>query len=347
MKTMDLNSMRETYSTQIKYSILFEMGLGIAAYTYYDFHHTLEKPMGYWEDIKNDLPSIVQKELDYAHKYNTWFALLQLLHSNHFDSLQNFFEFLHQLPEREMRRCCLPYIGSQHEEARRKASYKEEEAIASLMNSCKHHKFFPAYIEYISTVDMDVLKNHLKIISEGWYKAVIEPNYTEFTTMLERDVQQKRALYSTYKPEEFVKHVTGIDYQPEPSIHQVLLIPQYVYRPWNVETTLPGVKVFYYPISDENVHEIEDPYSPPSALLHGYKALGDETRLKIIKLLSEKDYSLQELTKKLTIPKSTVHHHLALLRAAWIVKVHKSRYYIQIENLNSLQEKLQRFLERK
>ncbi|MCJ7992748.1 hypothetical protein MUB15_32215 [Priestia sp. OVS21] len=52
MKIMNLNSMRETYSTQIKYSILFEMGLGIAAYTYYDFHHTLEKPAGYWEDIK-------------------------------------------------------------------------------------------------------------------------------------------------------------------------------------------------------------------------------------------------------------------------------------------------------
>ncbi|MEH7292200.1 metalloregulator ArsR/SmtB family transcription factor [Priestia megaterium] len=347
MKIMNLNSMRETYSTQMKCSILFEMGLGIAAYTYYDFYHTLEKPMGYWEDIKNELSSTVQKELDYTHKYNTWFALLQLLHSNHFDSPQTFFEFLHQLPESEIRRFCLPYIGSQHEEIRKKASHKEEKAIASLMNSCKYHKFFPAYIEYISTVDIDVLKRHLKIISEGWYKAVIEPNYTEFTTMLERDVQQKRALYSTYTSEEFVKHVTGIDYQPEPSIHQVLLIPQYIYRPWNVETTLPGIKVFYYPISDENVYEIEDPYSPPSALLHGYKALGDETRLKIIKLLTEKDYSLQELTRQLTIPKSTVHHHLALLRAAWIVKVHKSRYYIQLENLNSIQEKLQRFLERK
>jgi predicted DNA-binding protein YlxM (UPF0122 family) len=323
------------------------MGLGIAAYTYYDFHHTLEKPADYWEDIKNELSSTVQKELDYTHKYNTWFALLQLLQSNHVDSLQNFFEFLQQLPESEMRRFCLPYTGSHHEELRRRASFKEEEAIASLMNSCKQHKFFSTYIEYISTVDIMKLKKHLKMISKGWYEAVIEPNYTEFINMLERDVRQKKTSQSSYTPEAFVKYVTGIDYQPEPSIHQVLLIPQYVYRPWNVETTLPGVKVFYYPISDENVHEIEDPYSPPSALLHGYKALGDETRLKIIKLLTEKDYSLQELTKQLTIPKSTVHHHLALLRAAWIVKVHKSRYYIQLENLNSLQEKLQRFLERK
>ncbi|NGY89490.1 hypothetical protein F3K44_01720 [Bacillus megaterium] len=85
--------------------------------------------------------------------------MLQLLHSNHFDSLQTFIEFLYQLPESKVRRYCLPYIGSRHEETRRKASHKEEEAIASLMNSCKHHKFFPAYIEYISMVDIDVLKN--------------------------------------------------------------------------------------------------------------------------------------------------------------------------------------------
>ena len=166
MKIMNLNSVRETYSTQMKYSILFEMGLGIAAYTYYDFHHTLEKPTGYWEDIKNELTSTVQKELNYTHKYNTWFALLQLLHSHHFDSLQDLIEFLNQLPENKVRRCCLPYLGSQHEETRGKASHKKEESIASLMNSCKHHKFFPAYIEYISTVDIDVLKKHLKIIAE-------------------------------------------------------------------------------------------------------------------------------------------------------------------------------------
>ncbi|MGG0278083.1 ArsR/SmtB family transcription factor [Bacillus rhizoplanae] len=344
MKVMNLNATRETYSVQIKHSILFEMGLGIAACTHYDFHHTFERPIDYWKDIEKKLSAAVQKELQYTHKHNTWFALLQLLHSRSFDSLESFFHFLDELTEEELRWRCLPYIGLQHEDNRRKASRKEGTAIASLIKACHHHKFFPAYIKHISSIDTSVLKRHLKIISEGWYETVIQPNYIEFTSMLERDAQQKRALQSTYHPEELVKYITGSTYQPEPSIHQVILIPQYVYRPWNVETTLPGIKVFYYPISDDNVSLVEDPYSPPSTLVHSYKALGDETRLKIIKLLTERDHSLQELTDKLKTPKTTLHHHLSLLRAARIINGKGSRYYIQLDHLTSLQEKLQRFL---
>ncbi|CAG9613821.1 hypothetical protein BACCIP111899_03040 [Bacillus rhizoplanae] len=344
MKVMNLNATRETYSVQIKHSILFEMGLGIAAYTYYDFHHTFEKPIDYWKDIEKKLSAIVQEELHYTHKHNTWFALLQLLHSRSFNPLESFFHFLDELTEEELRWRCLPYIGLQHEDNRRKVSRKEKTAIASFIKACQHHKFFPTYIKHISSIDTSVLKRHLKIISEGWYETVIQPNYIEFTSMLERDAQQKRALQSTYPPEELVKYITGSTYQPEPSIHQVILIPQYVYRPWNVETTLPGIKVFYYPISDDNVSLVEDPYSPPSTLVHSYKALGDETRLKIIKLLTERDHSLQELTEKLKIPKTTLHHHLSLLRAARIINGKGSRYYIQLDHLTSLQEKLQRFL---
>ncbi|MCP1124298.1 winged helix-turn-helix domain-containing protein [Bacillus sp. 3103sda1] len=344
MKVINLNATRETYSVQIKHSILFEMGLGIAACTYYDFHHTFEKPIDYWKDIEKKLSAAVQKELQYTHKHNTWFALLQLLHSRSFDSLESFFHFLDELTKEELRWRCLPYIGLQHEDNRRKASHKEETAITSFIKACQHHKFFPAYIKHISSIDTSVLKRHLKIISEGWYETVIQPNYIEFTSMLERDAQQKRVLQSTYHPEELVKYITGSTYQPEPSIHQVTLIPQYVYRPWNVETTLPGIKVFYYPISDDNVSLVEDPYSPPSTLVHSYKALGDETRLKIIKLLTERDHSLQELTEKLKTPKTTLHHHLSLLRAARIINGKGSRYYIQLDHLTSLQEKLQRFL---
>lgn len=347
MKVMNLNATRETYSVQINHSILFEMGLGIAAFTYYDFHHTFEKPLEYWKDIEKQLPAAVREELQYTHKHNTWFALLQLLHSHTFDSLKSFFYFLDERTEEELRWHSLPYIGLQHEDTRRKASQQDSAAITSLIKACQHHKFFPAYIKHFSSIDTSLLKQHLKIISEGWYETVIQPNYAEFTSMLERDAQQKRTLQSTYHPEELVKYITGSPYQPEPSIHQVILIPQYVYRPWNVETTLPGMKVFYYPISDENVSVIEDPYSPPSTLVHGYKALGDETRLKIIKLLTERDQSLQELTEQLKIPKTTLHHHLSLLRAARIINGKGSRYYIQLDHLTSLQEKLQRFLEKR
>ena len=46
-----------------------------------------------------------------------------------------------------------------------------------------------------------------------------------------------------------------------------------------------------------------------------HKALGDEARLRIVKMLFEKERTLQEITERLQLGKSTVHHHLKLLRA--------------------------------
>ena len=53
-----------------------------------------------------------------------------------------------------------------------------------------------------------------------------------------------------------------------------------------------------------------------------HKALGDEARLRIVKMLFEKERTLQEITERLQLGKSTVHHHLKLLRAAKLVDIH-------------------------
>lgn len=59
----------------------------------------------------------------------------------------------------------------------------------------------------------------------------------------------------------------------------------------------------------------------PPASLNYYKALGDERRLRTLKKLSITDYSLQELADYLGLAKSTMHHHLAILRSAGLVRV--------------------------
>lgn len=43
---------RETYQVQLKYSILWECALGIAAITNSPLIKTLEKPEDYWEEIR-------------------------------------------------------------------------------------------------------------------------------------------------------------------------------------------------------------------------------------------------------------------------------------------------------
>ena len=60
---------------------------------------------------------------------------------------------------------------------------------------------------------------------------------------------------------------------------------------------------------------------PATALLMLFKALADESRLKIIGLLAQRERSVQELARLLKLKEPTVSHHLALLREAGLVQM--------------------------
>lgn len=51
-----------------------------------------------------------------------------------------------------------------------------------------------------------------------------------------------------------------------------------------------------------------------------FKALGDETRLKIIRMLSEKEMCVCEVIDRLDLSQPAISHHLKILRQAGLVK---------------------------
>lgn len=58
-----------------------------------------------------------------------------------------------------------------------------------------------------------------------------------------------------------------------------------------------------------------------------FKALADSNRLKIVGLLAEKSYSVEELAALLKLKPSTVSHHLSRLSEAGLVQSHAESYY--------------------
>jgi predicted transcriptional regulator len=58
-----------------------------------------------------------------------------------------------------------------------------------------------------------------------------------------------------------------------------------------------------------------------------FKALADSNRLKIVGLLAEKSYSVEELAALLKLKPSTVSHHLARLAEAELVTSRNESYY--------------------
>ena len=69
-----------------------------------------------------------------------------------------------------------------------------------------------------------------------------------------------------------------------------------------------------------------------------FKALADTNRLKIVGLLAEKSYSVEELAALLNLKPATVSHHLARLSEAGLVRARAEGYYSMYELDQSLLE---------
>lgn len=158
---------------------------------------------------------------------------------------------------------------------------------------------------------------------QRWNEAIFKRLEPEVAPILERDVRAKRALQRTASTERMIDTtLNGIEYVPEPGIREVIFFPSYLWRPWVILTDHLDLKLIIYSVSDESLTINGD--EPPTRLIKLYKALGDERRLRTLKKLALADHSLQELADFLGLAKSTMHHHLTILRSAGLVRVRMS-----------------------
>ena len=346
MKILDYsNPNRESYQVSFQHSLLWECALGIAAITHEKLKDTLSEEEFFAPVRDGVISSDLKTELETVHTHNTWKALLQLLHHFEDHSLDGFQTFIHSLDPVEMRHHCLPYLNQILEPILAQAAKGDSDAINEYADAGQHIVFLPDYIRFICTTDIPSFKTHLIAVMTGWFEQVMSEKQEELDHMLTRDISMKQDKQKTYShAESFVEFVTaGIDYQPEPSVTDVILIPHYSYRPWTIVADLKGTKVFYYPIANTSIHP-GDPLIPDRMLALSYKALGDEARLKMVKLLFTGPKSLQELAATLDMPKSTLHHHLTQLRSAKLVSTNKSIYSLNESKLQQLGQGLTDYL---
>jgi len=188
-----------------------------------------------------------------------------------------------------------------------------------------------AYSEY---VDPDKCEDLLRVLHadpagskaqlldllSGWAEQVLPAILpADYPSLSERDVDAKRELVRTVPPEQVVERVApGIQWVPGPEIDRVALFPVYSPRPWVYMSEYKRVKIFCPPITADRP---QTPAEDPAALVRIYKALGDESRLKLLKRLQAGPLSLTDAAQEIGLAKSTTHHHLAILRQAGFVLI--------------------------
>jgi DNA-binding transcriptional ArsR family regulator len=197
-----------------------------------------------------------------------------------------------------------------------RASTGDPDALTALRAAMPEHKAgFPALLA-------DPESGHRRIVRilRSWATAftAIEPRVA---AIIERDHALRAVDRGTLNASDLIERATGgIRWLPEVGIRRVVLAPSYFSRPYNFLLAGDDWRFFGYPVADDAI-EADDRLAPPAAVVRLHRALGDETRLRILKLLAGKDLYLTEIAQQLDLSKPTISHHLALLRAAGLVTV--------------------------
>lgn len=76
-----------------------------------------------------------------------------------------------------------------------------------------------------------------------------------------------------------------------------------------------------------------------------FKAIGDETRLKILILLSTKNICAKGIAKHLEISEAAVSQHIKVLKEANLIIAYKNGYYVMYELNNEVLEESKNFID--
>lgn len=194
----------------------------------------------------------------------------------------------------------------------------EQDAIESFLESVAEWPDKHELHRLLLELDPAELKEQLLDVLPRWHEEVFLPHAEEWRAVAERDAAAKRELAASHRPEAVVELATrGYQYAPPPGIRTIAFFPSWWTRPWVILWEHGSTKIFCSPIELEA--EGEGP--APAEVARVYKALGDEGRLRLLRLLSDGPMRLTEAAAELGVAKSTAHHHLAILRQAGFVTI--------------------------
>ncbi|MGH8911296.1 MAG: ArsR/SmtB family transcription factor [Acidimicrobiia bacterium] len=294
-----------------------------------DDHSSFELGPEWFSEIAASLPEDLRQELDFlgGPGAEAWLSLAGLIATSPYPhDIDSVLAWLRQIDPIELRAGILMHKCGGHADdgmaLAEKAAGGDGAALDELLATGKmadRPDVVAGYRELMA-VPMPELRDRMGSALGTFRTQVYEPFEKTFGQATTRAAAARRALARGAHPEKVIEEVTnGLDYRIQPGVSRLVLVPSVVLRPWALIDQHRSTLTVVYAAADEFIDA--DPDAPPSWVVKLHKALGDERRLRILRRLSEGGASLDDLSEMLALTKSTVHHHVGLLRAAGLVRV--------------------------
>ncbi|HET8740410.1 MAG TPA: winged helix-turn-helix domain-containing protein [Acidimicrobiia bacterium] len=326
-RVRDLTSVPRRIPIDIEGSVVFEIPLTIwGTFNPKESNTASELGEGWLKKVRKATADDLAAEIEqlggpYAFAWLSISALM--LSAPHPHDPDRVLDWLEALPQQRLRRWILGYSCSDGDQALiEQAATGDIDAAITLLGE-KAEKM-PGALDFMRwMLSTEGLSVRYATALKRFRAEVFSEFEEEFAGAVSRAAAARRATPLRGNAKEVVEEVTsGIDFEIPLGVTRVVLVPSVLTRPLSLIDSFRGTLVVYYGIADEFIDS--DPEAPPSWLVRTYKALSDERRLRILRRLADGPATLDDLSEMLGLSKSTVHHHITLLRGAGLIRVHMS-----------------------
>jgi len=278
-----------SYEIEIDFAPAYELVISLSAYFQKKYHKTMDLGKQWLSDVERQLTPEFRKDLSLLSPDNMDLLLAVIYHCPGERTPEQFLSWLEAL------------------------SFED---LSEILRN---------YVKKLS-VDLRIsFHNHIYALRR-WNEQYFSHIDPEILISLKKDSEIKKKELSRLSSEEVYESATrGIRLPESAAYNKVRLIPQYHLSPINDHYTFGTLNICLYACNSlpQNMGE------PPVSLKRIARCLADETRLKLLQLISQKPRTFTELVDMTGISKSTIHHHMIALRGAGLI-------YLDIVDRNSI-----------
>jgi DNA-binding transcriptional ArsR family regulator len=221
-------------------------------------------------------------------------------------------------------------------------------AVAVIREAHGADRSLRASVDRILAGPATAIREEFAALIADWHERVSTGLLPAAMDVLDREVAMKEAAIGRRSGRDvFLATTNAVSYDRPAWVDEIVLIPAVAIRPFIIPTDVGRTAIFLCSASDDAFDV--DGAAPPRRLVKVAAALGDELRLRVLRLLRDEELSASEIADRLGVDRTSVHHHLGILRSAGLLAIHDEgvrgwRYAIRVDGIREIGPSFEAYL---